>query len=56
MEAVTAAQRLNHRRSRRTIIIMTRYDEDKDNGDNAEDGFEEDEGMIRNSFLEQLFV
>lgn len=63
VEAVTAAQRLNHRmrrrtrrRSRRTIIIMTRYDEDKDNGDNAEDGFEEDEGIIRNSFLEQLFV
>lgn len=35
---------------------MTRYDEDKDNGDNVEDGFEEDEGIIRNSFLEQLFV
>lgn len=55
MEAVTAAQRLNHR-TRRTIIIMSRYDEDKDNGDNADDGFEEDEGIIRNSFLEQLFV
>lgn len=59
VEAVTAAQRLNHRtrrRSRRTIIIMSRYDEDKDNGENADDGFEEDDGIIRNSFLEQLFV